>query len=105
MLFIDMSCSNTYDILQIFICSQVNQSTTSRKGNVGASVNKSKYGGTGTVYASSRSRTNVLSSASKKSLGPGVGDKSVPAKPPVQVCYSKNARGVVTFLHVLRCIV
>ncbi|KAK3090322.1 hypothetical protein FSP39_010938 [Pinctada imbricata] len=62
--------------------STLNQSTTSRKG---ASVNKSKYGGTGTVYASSRSRSNILSSASKKSLGAGVGDKPVAGKPPVQV--------------------
>ncbi|XP_062586198.1 dynein axonemal intermediate chain 4-like isoform X3 [Saccostrea cucullata] len=62
--------------------SQVAASTTSRKGNVGASVNKSKYGGGGTMYASVRSRTNILSSASKRSVAQS--DKAV-TKPPVQV--------------------
>lgn len=57
-------------------------SSTSKKGNVGASVIKSKYGGS-TVYASTRSRSNVISSASKR-LGPG-GDKIVGTKPPVTV--------------------
>ena len=59
-------------------------STTSRKGNVAASVNKSKYGGTGgTIYASARSRSNILSSASKRSVTQA---EKVVAKPPVQVC-------------------
>ncbi|XP_048760663.1 dynein axonemal intermediate chain 4-like isoform X4 [Ostrea edulis] len=62
--------------------SQATASTASRKGNPGASVNKSKYGGTGTMYASSRSRTNILSSAGKRSVTHG--EKTV-AKPPVQV--------------------
>lgn len=66
----------------VFSVSQATASTASRKGNPGASVNKSKYGGTGTMYASSRSRTNILSSAGKRSVTHG--EKTV-AKPPVQV--------------------
>lgn len=58
-------------------------STNARKGNVAASVNRSKYGGTGTMYASARSRSNILSSASKRSVNQA--EKAV-VKPPVQVC-------------------
>lgn len=62
--------------------SQVTASTNARKGNVAASVNRSKYGGTGTMYASARSRSNILSSASKRSVNQA--EKAV-VKPPVQV--------------------
>ena len=55
--------------------------SNSKKGNVGASVIKSKYGGS-TVYASTRSRSNLISSASKRG---GAGDKIVNTKPPVTV--------------------
>lgn len=61
-------------------------STNARKGNVAASVNRSKYGGTGTMYASARSRSNILSSASKRSVNQA--EKAV-VKPPVQVCKKK----------------
>lgn len=72
-------------------------STNARKGNVAASVNRSKYGGTGTMYASARSRSNILSSASKRSVNQA--EKAV-VKPPVQVC--KHFFYIVTasFIHI-----
>ncbi|CAG2204122.1 unnamed protein product [Mytilus edulis] len=60
-----------------------NSQAGSRKGNVGASVIKSKYGGS-TVYASTKSRSNLIGSASRKGLG-GAGDKTTSSKPPVTV--------------------
>ncbi|KAJ8305685.1 hypothetical protein KUTeg_016230 [Tegillarca granosa] len=65
--------------------SQVTASTTSRgKSNPAASVARSKFGGNPNVYASVRSRTNVVGSASRRQVLPGQGDKPV-GKSPVQV--------------------
>lgn len=65
--------------------SQVTASTTSRgKSNPTASVARSKFGGNPNVYASVRSRTNVVGSASRRQVLPGQGDKPV-GKSPVQV--------------------
>jgi hypothetical protein len=71
-----------YEYLK-YPCCRNNQpvGSNSKKGNVGASVIKSKYGGS-TVYASTRSRSNLISSASKRG---GAGDKIVNTKPPVTV--------------------
>ncbi|XP_033737005.1 WD repeat-containing protein 78-like isoform X1 [Pecten maximus] len=61
-------------------------STASRKGNLAGSVSKSKYGGNTGVYGSTRSRSNVLSSASRKSIAAREAEKAALAgKPPVQV--------------------
>ena len=63
-------------------------STSSRKGNPPASMNKSKFGQGNTVYASTvRSRSNVLSnSASRKNMAAREAEKAQAAhKPPVQV--------------------
>ncbi|XP_069127668.1 dynein axonemal intermediate chain 4-like isoform X3 [Argopecten irradians] len=61
-------------------------STASRKGNLAGSVSKSKYGGNTGVYGSTRSRSNVLSSASRKSMAAREAEKAALAgKPPVQV--------------------
>lgn len=75
-------------------------STNARKGNVAASVNRSKYGGTGTMYASARSRSNILSSASKRSVNQA--EKAV-VKPPVQVCkhFKKNILLQVLYTSIL----
>lgn len=73
-------------------------STNARKGNVAASVNRSKYGGTGTMYASARSRSNILSSASKRSVNQA--EKAV-VKPPVQVCkHFKKKYFTASFIHI-----
>lgn len=72
-------------------------STNARKGNVAASVNRSKYGGTGTMYASARSRSNILSSASKRSVNQA--EKAV-VKPPVQVCKKNCLHCKCKFMHI-----
>ncbi|XP_064607495.1 dynein axonemal intermediate chain 4-like [Liolophura sinensis] len=65
---------------------------TSRKTNQMASVSKSKYGGRPSVYGSSR--TNVLSSASKRSVGAAHSDRSAGIiKPPVQI-FDENGADV-----------
>ncbi|XP_060071866.1 dynein axonemal intermediate chain 4-like [Ylistrum balloti] len=61
-------------------------STASRKGNLAGSVSKSKYGGNTGVYGSTRSRSNVLSSASRRSIAAREAEKAaLVGKPPVQV--------------------
>lgn len=69
-----------------FLCCYRGGTITSRKTNQMASVTKSKFGGRPSIYGSSR--TNVLSSASKRSVGAAHSDRSAGIiKPPVQVLY------------------
>ncbi|XP_050403296.1 dynein axonemal intermediate chain 4 isoform X1 [Patella vulgata] len=63
-----------------------NPNASMKKGTLTHSVTRSKYGGGGvrnTTFASSRS--NIVSSASRKSMGAQTGDKSSHIRPPVQV--------------------